>query len=120
MNNENAQNGGEPHGPESRSKARALFSIGVVGRTPFEKTLVRNQHSPARAHDRIETEKSLVRKVCKRKQIVSKTPPQGAGCGSEMLPGKHIVRLFEQIRDRGQQRRHENDPDHREAPEPGR
>ncbi len=117
---EDAEKGGEPHGPESRSEACALFSIRVARRTPFEETLARDQHSPARSPNRIEAEKRLVRKVCKRKRDREQSACPVIRLRKRDAAGKHIVRLFQQLQERGQHRRHKDDPDHREGPEPGR
>ena len=89
-------------------------------RVPFEQSLVGDQHAPGGAHNRIQTEKRLVWQACEREGSLSEVPAGRAPCGGEVLPQRHIDRLLKHIQDRGNQRRNQDDPEHRQGPEPGR
>ena len=74
-----------------------LIAIRVARRIPFQKSLVRDQHSPGRAHNRIQTEERLVGEAGERKCRLSEVPAGRAHCGGEMLAQQHIARLLEQV-----------------------
>ncbi len=72
-----------------------------------------DQHPPARAHNRIETEKRLVGKADEREYRLSKAPAGRVQVGSEVLAQKHVARLLQHFQKRGKQRRNQDDPEHR-------
>ena len=72
-----------------------------------------DQHPPARAHNRIETEKRLVGKADERKCRLSEVPAGGVQVGIEVLAQKHVVWLLKHFQERGNQRRNQDDPEHR-------
>ena len=55
----------------------------------------------------------------KRKQRPLDLPERRAQCRGEMLAGQNVIRLAQQVQNRGNQGRNQDDADHCQGPEPG-
>ena len=97
--------GGDPHRPDKRPPGPSpRLRSGLARRSPFEKPLVRDQHPPRRAHDRVQAEKRLVRQARERKRRLGEAPSGGARFGGKVLTQQRIGGLPEHSRAERQRR----------------
>ncbi len=74
----------------------------------------------SRAQDGIQAEKRLVRQAHERKGGLGEAPAGGTQDDGQVLTEKDVGRLLKPIQDGGHHRGNQDDPEHREGPEPGR
>ena len=95
------------------------MAILLARRIPFEQPLVRDEHPPGRAHDRIQAEERLVRQAGERERRLGEVPaalramPRRDAAAAARRPA-----FWNRSRTERDQGRNQDDPDHRQGPEP--
>ncbi|KFB67213.1 MAG: hypothetical protein CAPSK01_003330 [Candidatus Accumulibacter vicinus] len=115
-----SQGGRYPHRPQQSGKFAAASpggsAFGIDRRSPFEQAPMRDQHSPVRTHDRIQTVERLVRETGKLEDDLPEVPCRRACHRRQMLPQQHLARLAKQFEDHRAAGGQQHDPEHRQGP----